>query len=277
MSYERKMKKRSLAPLNGRVASKREAHIITRLFLGTSGNLVLDGSGNVGTASLGGFDTAGSGAFELRPANLGWIVDLASHFAYWKLHRASLVYTPMFQSVSGATAYNQGTVAIGFQDDPNVPSSVTGPNVLELRCSGEFSEQRRFKLDYVPDRKSLQAGWLYCDATTTSTTSAQQRLTSAGVLVAKSTAASGLSGSVGRLELIVEISLRGAVGYHTITASPGRAGVTESKQSEVEDIELIDLPKGGSVRSSTSASATVPATPIRVQTGVSTPVLRRFA
>lgn len=221
-----------LSSLNSRTASSRNAHLITRCPLGT-GLCTLTSGGAITT--LGGFAASGSSAvFEILPINLGWVADIACHFAYWKLHRMTLCYTPVYHAVTNSVGLaTAGTAAFGFSDDP---ANIVGSSVatlLELRSGGEFELDRKWALSYKPT--GPQSDWLYTSSVGSSQTGSNMRLASAGQILAATSVGSTsgfYSGSTGRLELIFEISFKGAVPYRVPTLLAD--GESERKQSTEE-------------------------------------------
>jgi hypothetical protein len=233
MKRSSKSKKAPLSSLNSRCAMLRTAHIVSRCPLGT-GNLALTSGGAIST--IGGFSPNGSSAvFELLPINLGWVADLASHFAYWKLHRISLCYTPTYHAVTNSVGLaTSGSAAFGFNDDPaNIVGSSAG-TLMELRSGGEFELDRKWSLSYTPT--GCQADWLYTSSVGSSQTGSNMRLASAGQILGVSTvlSTSGLysAAQIGRLELIFELSFKGAVAYRV--PSFISTGESERKTSSEE-------------------------------------------
>ena len=225
---------KTLSSLNSKCAMLRNLHSITRCPVGT-GALTLGGGGDVSTTGLGGYAPNGSsGVFEIIPINLGWVADVASHFAYWKLHRATLVYTPRFHAVTNSVGLaSAGTAAFGFADDPANIVGSSAAALLELRSGGEFEMDRKWTLSYKPT--GPQANWLYTTTAGSSQTGSNMRLGSAGQILCSSFTTASTSGFysqvVGRLELIFEISFKGAVPYRVPSLFLGDA---EQKQSTEE-------------------------------------------
>ena len=228
-SYETK----TMSTLNSRTVSSRNAHLISRCPVGT-GLLSLTSGGAI--SALGGFSPSGSSAvFEIIPINLGWVADLAGHFAYWKLHRMTLVYTPTYRAVTDSAALlSAGTAAFGFADDPaNIVGSAVA-TIQELRSGGEFSLGSAWSLSYKPS--GPQADWLYTTTVGSSQTGSNMRLASAGQLIAASSvAASGLfysATSHGRLELIFDVSFKGAVPFRVPSLVQDGGGEQKSQSEE---------------------------------------------
>lgn len=207
----------------------RTAHIQTRIPLG-DGTFVTNGSGVLST--LGG-SAAGSGstAFVFRMSNFGWLQDLATHFAFWKLHHLRLRINPTFVSVSGATGFANGVGEIGITDDPYLPGSFSAgaSNVLEQRCSKEWLMSKEFVLDYSPIGE--QAGWLYCESqSATSGTSPQVRLATAGTIIFSTAVSSFASAGVGRVTLELDVSFKGSRSNTVVSLAAAPAPVAESKR-----------------------------------------------
>jgi hypothetical protein len=147
---------------------------------------------------------------------LGWIIDLAAHFAYWKLHRLRLVYKPRFVSpaATAAAPASAGMLLVGVVDDPaRLPTS--GFNIMELRSAGEYDLSRPFALDYIPTGRA--ADWLWCDREN-SLTNSNIRQVDAGVLVFNSSIASSfVSGTIGMMYWEFDVSFKGASLYQAPT------------------------------------------------------------
>jgi hypothetical protein len=262
-------KKKSLSSMNGRVVSTRTAHVVSRCPLGT-GDLLLSGSGGLTTNSFGGFPVSGSTAWQPRPINLGWVADLASHFAYFKLNRITLKYAPRFRPVVDAALSTAGVISVGFADDPARATSGTPAVVQELRSAGEFSLDRAFSLDYVPT--GPQGRWLFSSEVVAPGTTAD-RICSPGIFIGamSSVATATFYGvTVGRLELIFDISFKGAVAYviptemspdrpesktetKSTTSSAGASAsvkdlIAKKEALKEQDYELVDLSQFRGVR-----------------------------
>lgn len=222
--------KSTLSHFNGRTALKRDAHIVTRFPLGT-GNLSVGASGTVTTGGVGGFNTNGTGSYLLRPTEMGWIADLASHFALWKLHRLTLMFTPTrrivttFADLTAGSTVGTGVVVVGFNDDISRPTAATAAVIQELRSSGEFDLGRPWSLSFKPT--GIAAGWLYCSKESTS----DPRLVEAAQLCMVSSAATAANLTVGRLELIVDISMKGAAPFSTPLLDRPLIGAVEEQKS----------------------------------------------
>jgi hypothetical protein len=233
---------KTLSSLNSRCVSQRTAHVITRCPLGT-GELTLGGGGAIGTTGLGGFAPNGSSSvFEILPINLGWVADFASHFAYWKLHQITLMYTPRFHAVTNSVGLaTAGTAAFGIADDP---ANIVGSSVAtlqELRSGGEFELDRKWSLSYKPTGQ--QAVWQYCTSAGSSQTGSNMRLASAGQILCTSSAVSTsgfYSQVVGRLELIYECSFKGAVPFRVPSISLGEGG----QKTSTEEKKSLSSPSG---------------------------------
>ncbi len=251
-------KRTKTLPGMGGCVQQRDAHIITRIVPG-NGTITVDSGGLL--SQIGGtWSFIGSNVFELKPSNFQWLADLANHFAYWKLHRATLHITPLYMNVgTGTTGFLNGVAEFGFQDDPYLQSSTLGgvSAVLENRSSGEWSMARPFTLDYVP--KGPQAGWLYCDsAAAGSTNTSTVRLSSAGSLLGASAVASPFASlTVGRVVITLDVSFKGSKAFQPVTlALEAKEAKSEQK---VEAKAVTTVPAVKSTPTGAGSSSQLPA------------------
>jgi len=192
-------------------------------------------AGSVTTGGVGGFNPGTSGAYEIKVTDLGWLADLASHFALWKLHRLTLVFTPTrqvvttFADLTAGSTVGTGIVCVGISDDVDAYTAATPAVIQELRSSGEFALGHPWSLSYRPTGRASE--WLY----TSKESGSDKRLVAAGVLVMASSAVTAANLTVGRLELIVEVSMKGAVPFRTplLCAPTPISSAEEQKSSQL--------------------------------------------
>ncbi len=219
------------------------------------GVISTDSSGLV--TSIGSFGPGTTSPFLIKPSNMGWIADLAAHFAQWRLLKCRFVYSSRFQAVSDtSTSLSGGIAVIGVGDDPARTVS-PGTNLYELRSARQVRLDRDWTLDYVPT--GPQAGWLETSMNSGTGTSIS-RQTCCGVLEMASTVASSfVSQQCGYLDIEFVAEFRGAAIYSVPTLSleqkleakkeevvsaqaPRFAAARQSPQSLGGDFELVAIP-----------------------------------
>jgi hypothetical protein len=202
----------------------RQCQIVSRVPIGY---VTVNGSGAM--SSIGAFTPGTSTPYQIQPLNLGWLVDLAAHFAYWRLHKIRFVYTPHNPSPASTVAapVTTGVAVFGVLDDPG--RTVTpGANLYELRSARQVSLSERWSLEYVPT--GFAAQWLFCSRSG-STGVNTERMVSAGTLLATSVTNSTLvSQNLGYLEAEYHVSLKGA----SLFVAPTLSTSVEEKKEPVE-------------------------------------------
>ena len=187
----------------------RTATIVSRASFGTE---IVGTNGSGVVSNLGGFTLSSTGVLELRPINMGWIADLAAHFALWRLHWLRLVYVPAVRGVSTtSTAIQNPTLSLGISDDPAMNNVAGSSAVLELRGAKEFSLDQRTVIDYIP--KGICADWLFTTAAG-STAASAVRQSSAGCVVAYAPhAGSFLNTDMGHMYMEYSVTFKGCKAY----------------------------------------------------------------
>ena len=234
----------------------RTAQIVSRTPFGT-GTVLTNAGGSV--TSLGSYTLSSTGVLELRPLNMGWIADIAAHFAFWKLHWLRLVYVPTVDGVSTtSTAIQNPVLALGVCDDAPLNAVSSAASILELRGAKEFTCNRRTVIDYIP--KGIQADWLFTTAAG-STAASMLRQTCAGVVLGyASHAGSFLSTDVGHLYMEYSVAFKGCKYYSAPTllsverslenkysseerkSSKDDSGVAAKSVPLQEEYELVTIP-----------------------------------
>jgi hypothetical protein len=175
-----------------------------------TGNLTVDGSGLVN--GFGGFTAGASGAFLFKPLNLGALLDVATHFEYWRLLAFQLDYEPLFRPIStAASTVISGTCMFAYCDDPDkVPASgLSTGQLVDTRNCIERPLDEAFTWFVRP--KPLFRRLATSAGQTSSGTSLDYRTSTAGFLTfASSIASTFTSGSIGRIKLKIWVSLSGS-------------------------------------------------------------------
>ncbi len=240
----RKNRSSSALPSSRRgYAAMRECRVVSRSVIG---EVKYDGSGNI--SAIGAFTPGTTSPYLIMPANMGWVADLAAHFAQWRLRKCRFVHSAVRQLVDPAFG---GTQTFGVIDDP-ARTITPGSNLYELRSARQVRGDRDWTLDYVPT--GPQAVWLESSRNSGTGTSIT-RQTAAGVLEAASSfATSEVSSTLGILSIEFDIEFRGACCYASPTLSAPLAteekkevpasGVkaTPKAQSLEGDFELVAIP-----------------------------------
>lgn len=224
MSSSRSRSRKTSLPSRSGYAPLRIAKLVSRAQIGS---VATDGSGNVTT--LGSYSVGTTSPFLIKPSNMGWVADLAAHFASWRLLKCRFVYTARTSVVSeAATAISGGVAVFGVLDDP-ARTVTPGSNLYELRSARQVRLDRDWTLDYVPT--GPQAVWLETSMNSGSGTSIS-RQTCAGVLLAASVLQSTIASQVlGMLEVDFHVEFKGACLYVAPTMQVELK--SESKKEEV--------------------------------------------
>lgn len=213
--------------------SNRTASVTSRCPVGT---LNLDGSGNITTIGSYTRTASASTDFLLKPVNFGWVADLASHFAYWRLRGLRFKYRPTISMVTtNSTVVSNGVVMWGVEEDVGrlVPTPTT--SILELRSAAEFDLSRPATLQYTPTGPS--ASWLDASQGSTAITLALSRQSCAGCLAFGQRIASTIvSAAVGDVYLEFDIEFKGSALLSVPTSIESAS--EEKKESVVQKVPL---------------------------------------